>query len=367
LALAIKNIIILGGFCNVKITKIVAFVMAILFLVPLTTSCGKEDRTTLYVLNWGEYLDPELIKEFEEQNPDIKINYTTTTSNEEMYTICTTEGSKIDLLVPSDYMVERLISEDKLAEINLDNIPNFKYVSDFSATRAFDPESKYSIPNFIGTVGIIYNKNLVDEPVTSWDILWDEKYSGKIMMYDSIRDSIMVALCKLGYDINTTDPDELAEAGQLLIQQKPLILAYGTDNIQYDMIGGSVALAVDYSGSAAAAINQNSDLAYVVPDEGSNVWVDNYVILKNSEHKEAAERFINFLCDPEISARNSEYVGYTTPNSAIDQYLDPAMLENSAYVIEAETLNRCTYFKDIGTDALSLWNDVWMEVKTAAK
>lgn len=348
-----------------KITKIVALLMAILFVIPLAASCGKSDQTTLYILNWGEYLDPDLIKEFETLNPDIKINYTTTTSNEEMYTICATEGTKIDVLVPSDYLVERLIAEDLLADLDYTNIPNFKYVEAVSSTRTFDPESKYSIPYLMGTVGIVYNTKLVDDPVTSWDILWNEKYSGKIMMYDSIRDSIMVALYKLGYDINTTNPEELAEAGELLKQQKPLVLAYGTDNIKYDMIGGSVALAVDYSGSATEAIMENPDLAYVVPEEGSNVWVDNLVVLKSSKHKEAAERFINFLCDPEVTAANSEYVGYTTPNSGAEPYLDPELLAVDSYHITDDVLARCTYFKDLDSDSLSLWNDVWMEVKTS--
>lgn len=351
-----------------KATRFLALILAILFVLPLAAACGKSgQKTTLYVLNWGEYLDPDLIKEFEDQNPDIKINYTTTTSNEEMYTICATEGSKIDLLVPSDYMIERLIAEDLLAELDLSNIPNFEYVKEAASTCTFDPESKYSIPYLMGTLGIVYNTKLVDDPVDSWDILWDEKYAGKIMMYDSIRDSIAVALCKLGYDLNTADPDQLREAGELLKQQKPLVLAYGTDNIKYDMIGGNVALGVDYSGSATEAILENSDLAYVVPKEGSNIWVDSMVVLKSSQHKEAAERFINFLCDPEITARNSDYVGYTTPNSKAEEYVDPELLAADSYHISEDVIARCKYYKDLDADTLALWNSVWMEVKTATK
>ena len=201
----------------------------------------------------------------------------------------------------------------------------------------------------------------------SWDILWDEKYAGKIMMYDSIRDSIAIALCKLGYDLNTADPEQLREAGELLKQQKSLVLAYGTDNIKYDMIGGNVALGVDYSGSATEAILENSDLAYVVPKEGSNIWVDSMVVLKSSQHKEAAERFINFLCDPEITARNSEYVGYMTPNSKAEEYVDPELLAADSYHISEDVIARCKYYKDLDADTLALWNSVWMEVKTATK
>ena len=206
---------------------------------------------------------------------------------------------------------------------------------------------------------------IIDEEVDSWGILWDEKYANQIMMYDSIRDSMMVALAYLGYDINTTDPEELAEAGDLLLAQKPLVRGYGADNIKYDMIGGGVALGVDYSGSAVQAIMENEDLAYVVPKEGSNVWMDNFVVLKSSPNKEAAERFINFMCDPEVSAQNSEFVGYTTPNEAALEYVDEEFTSNSAYTIPDGVLDRCAYFKDLG-DALQLYNDEWMKVKTAA-
>ncbi len=262
--------------------RIFSLFLALVMLAALCCSCSGGAKTTLYLLNWGEYLDPALIEEFEEQNPDIRVNMTTTTTNEEMYTVCATEGTKIDIVVPSDYLVERFIAEDLLAELDFSNIPNFQYVEKAAQNRTFDPENKYSVPYFIGTVGIVYNKTLVDEEVDSWGILWDEKYANQIMMYDSIRDSMMVALAYLGYDINTTDPEELAEAGDLLLAQKPLVRGYGADNIKYDMIGGGVALGVDYSGSAVQAIMENEDLAYVVPKEGSNVWMDNFVVLKSS-------------------------------------------------------------------------------------
>ncbi len=339
--------------------------VALVFAAMPLSGCGKSGKTTLYILNWGEYLEPDLIGEFEKANPDIKVNYTTTTSNEEMYTVAATEGTKIDLLFPSDYMVERMIKEDLLAELDLKNIPNFQYVEEVSKTRTFDPESSYSIPYMMGTVGIVYNTKLVDEEVTSWGILWEEQYKKKIIMYDSIRDSIMVALAYLGYDINTTNEDELAEAEALLIEQKDLVLSYGTDNIKDDMVGGSIALAVDYSGAAVTAIAENSDLAYVVPEEGSNVWVDNAVVLKTSAHKEAAERFINFLCDPEVAARNAEYIGYTTPNKAAEEFMDEELLSNPAYVIGSDVLKRCEYYVDLG-EGLTLYNDVWMRVKTAS-
>lgn len=348
--------------------KIIALALCLIMVLACLSFSGcssSGDVTELFVLNWGEYLDPDLIAQFEAENKDIKIKYSTTTSNEEMYTVCATEGTKIDITVPSDYLVERFIKEDLIAELDLNNIPNFKYVEKVSGTRTFDPQSKYSIPYMMGTVGIVYNTKLVDDTVDSWEILWNEKYSKNIMMYDSIRDSMMVALCLKGYDINTTDKAQLEEAGLLLEKQKPLVLSYGTDNIKSDMVAGARALAVDYSGAAVAAITENPDLNYVVPKEGSNVWVDNLVVLKSSPHKEAAERFINFLCDPEVSAKNSEYIGYTTPNEAAMEYLDPELLNNPAYVITDDVLARCTYFKDLGDD-LQLYNDIWMKIKTAA-
>lgn len=345
--------------------RILCLIVALVMAVVLFAGCSGGAKTTLYLLNWGEYMDPELLKEFEAQNPDIKVKMTTTTSNEEMYTVCATEGTKIDIVVPSDYLVERFVQEDLLAELNFSNIPNFKYVEKAAQNRTFDPENKYSVPYFIGTVGIVYNKKLVNEEVDSWSILWNEKYAKKIMMYDSIRDSMMVALSSLGYDINTTNPEELAEAGELLLAQKPLVRGYGTDNIKDDMIGGSVALAIDYSGSAVQAIMENEDLAYVVPKEGSNVWMDNLVVLKSSKNKEAAERFINFMCEPEVAAQNSEFVGYTTPNDAALEFVDEEFTSNSAYTIPDGVLDRCVYFKDLG-DGLQLYNDVWMKVKTSS-
>ena len=345
--------------------RIFSLLLALLLVAALLCSCSGGAKTTLYLLNWGEYLDPDLITEFEDQNPDIKVKMTTTTTNEEMYTVCATEGTKIDIVIPSDYLVERFIAEDLLAELDFSNIPNFKYVEKAAQNRTFDPENKHSVPYFIGTVGIVYNTKLVDDPVDSWEILWNEKYSKKIMMYDSIRDSIMVTLAYLGYDINSVNPAELAEAGELLLKQKPFVRGYGADNIKEDMVGGSVALAVDYSGSAVQAIMENEDLAYVVPKEGSNVWMDNFVVLKSSANKEAAERFINFMCDPKVAARNSEFVGYTTPNEAALEYVDEEFTSNSAYTIPDDVLERCKYFKDLG-DNMQLYNDVWMKIKTSA-
>lgn len=344
--------------------KIVALFAVLLLVLPCFVGCGGSSTTTVTLLNWGEYLEPTLIARFEEENPGIKVVQRTMTSNEEMYTVCATEGSAIDIVVPSDYMVERLVAEDLAAELDLSNIPNFQYVEEVSKGRTFDPNSTYSVPYMMGTLGIVYNTKLVDDPVDSWDILWNEKYKGQILMYNSIRDSLAVALSRLGYSINTRNPAELEEAGQLLLEQKPLVLAYLTDEIKDSMKAGTAALAVDYSGAAADAISENPDLNYVVPKEGGNIWVDNLLILKSSKNKEAAERFINFLLDPEIMAINAEYIGYTPPSDAAMELISEEYLENPAFVIKPEDAARLEYFEDLGED-IQLYNDVWMKVVTS--
>lgn len=345
--------------------KVIALVLVLLLVVPVFAGCG-DGRTEVILMNWGEYLDPELIQQFEAENPDIKLTQRTTTSNEEMYVVCATEGSEIDICVPSEYMVERMMNEGLLAEIDVSQLTNYEHIKTYAESRTFDPESKYSIPYMVGTLGIVYNTTLVDDEVTSWDILWNEKYSKQLMMYNSIRDSLAVALLRLGYDINTTNPDEIEAAGQELIAQKPLVLAYGTDNIKDSMIAGSCALAVDYSGAAAAAIMENPDLNYVVPEEGSNVWVDNLAILESSDNKEAAMRVLDFLCDPEVAAQNAEYIGYTPANTTAMDYVSDELKANPAFVIEDGVLDRCEYYTDLAEDDLEIYNDIWMKVQTAS-
>ena len=347
-----------------KKTLLIALAL-LLACLPALGGCGKsgQKQTVVNFLNWGEYIDPAVLAEFNDANPDILVKMKNVTSNEEMYVVCATEGSQIDVVVPSDYMVERLMNEGLLAELDHSKLSNFKNVEEYSNTRTFDPESKYSVPYMWGALGIVYNTKLVDDPVDSWDILWNEKYSGKIMMYDSIRDSLAVSLIRLGYSQNSVTQSELDAAGEELIQQKPLVLAYGTDDIKESMVSGSAALAVDYSGAAAAAIMENPDISFVIPKEGSNVWVDNLVILKSSEKQEAALRFINYLLETEISARNSEYIGYTSPDKAAMALLSEELQNNAGLFLKDEDIARCEYYHDLG-DALSLYNDVWMKVKS---
>ncbi len=345
--------------------KIVALLLIAVMSVTFI-SCGAPAQTELRVLNWGEYMDPELIEAFETANPDINITLTTVTSNEEMYTICTSGDSQIDLLFPADYMLERMINEDLLAELDFANIPNYSNVEEFASNLSFDPDGKYTVPYMYAVMGIVYNSTLVDDEVTSWDILWDEKYSKQMKMYDHMRATMGVALSMLGYSINSTDPAEIAEAEALLTEQRPLVLAYGTDDIKTDMVGGSLALAMDYSGAAAAAIMENPDLRFVLPEEPGNIGVDCMVVLKSSKNKEAAEKFINFLTDTENAKKNASYIGYLNPNPEVNEYLLEEYDGNTGFALDPEAVANCTYHKDLTPDELDIYNDAWLSAKAAS-
>ena len=325
------------------------------------TPSGKE-KVSINVLNWGDYIEDSLISKFEAQYDWIDVNYTTVASNEEMYTIVTTEGSDFDIIFPSDYMVERLIKEDRLNAINYDNISNAQYLNNFNLEQSHDPGNKYSVPYTWGTVGILYNKTLVPTPPTSWSALWDDQYAGKIYMYDSMRDSIAVALLYLGYDINTRDEAQLAEAVEALKTQKPLVQGYGSDEMRDSMINGSGALCVTYSGDAVFSMLESENLGYAVPDEGSNLWFDCMVIPKTSQHQEAAETFINFLLDPEVAKINTEYIGYSTPHNKALEMVDQWYKDNNAYNPAEDVVKRCTVYHDLG-DFESKYAEAWQEVK----
>lgn len=329
-----------------------------------TSTADTEEDVTLNIFNWGDYMDPEIIEQFEQEYPHIKIQETYYDSNEAMLAKLKADSSTYDIAFPSDYAVERMIDEDMLAQIDLSKITNYDGILAYCKNKDFDPENTYSVPYMWGTVGILYNKTMVSGTVDSWGILFDSKYKKKILMYDSVRESMMIALKYLGYSCNTKDDSQLEEAKNLLIQQKPLVLAYGTDEIKRKMINNEAALAVVYSGDAILAIDENEDLDYVVPKEGSNVWFDNIVILKNCQHVDAAETFINFLCRPDIAAKNSEYIGYTTPVSEAIEELGEGYEDNSVYNPSAEVIERCEVYHDLG-DYMEKYNNIWLEIKSS--
>ena len=291
---------------------------------------GVSGNGQVIVYNWGEYIDPEIIDLFEEET-GIDVIYEEFETNEIMYPKIQSGAIAYDVVCPSDYMIQRMIENDLLAEINYDHIPNLKYIGDnyMKMSRQFDPENKYSVPYLWGTVGILYNKKMVDEPVDSWGILWDKKYEDSILMQDSVRDAFAVALKYLGYSLNSTDLDELEAAKNLLIEQKPLVQAYVIDQVRDKMIGGEAALGVIYSGEALYCQQENPDLDYVIPKEGTNIWIDSWVIPKNAKNVENAEAFINFLCRPDIAKMNFDYITYSIPNTAGRDLIEDESLRNS--------------------------------------
>lgn len=318
------------------------------------------------VYNWGEYLDPKTIELFEEET-GISVTYEEYETNEIMYPKIVSQAIAYDVVCPSDYMIQRMIENDLLAEINWDNIPNIKNMDPtyMEQAKSFDPKNKYSVPYCVGTVGILYNKSMVKEPVDSWDILWNPKYKDSILMQDSVRDAFAVALKRLGHSINSTEVDQLAAAAEDLMEQKPLVQAYVVDQVRDKLIGNEAALGVIYSGEAGYTKRENPDLEYVIPKEGSNVWIDSWVIPKNAQNKENAEKFINFMCRPKIALMNFEYLTYSTPNLKAREMIEDEEIRNSKILFpEPEDLSNCETFQFLGDDVDSYYNELWNKVKS---
>ena len=324
--------------------KILSFLLLTALVLGSLCGCAGigDKRITINVYNWGQYISEgevddgyqyiDVIAEFEKANPDIKVNYVTFDSNETMYTKMAGGGITVDVIIPSDYMVDRLIKENMLEELNFDNIPNFQHIdSRFKTDNSYDPENKYSVPYAWGTVGIIYNTNYVDAAdVTGWEILWNEdadgnqlldeegnpKYAGKILMFDNSRDAFAIAECRLGYGLNTEDPDKLMECAKLLEKQRPVVQQYIMDQV-FDLMENEEAwIAPYYAGDYLSMSYENEALEFYLPEhQGFNRFTDAMCIPKCCENKDAAERFINFLCDPEIAGRNMEWISYSSPLS----------------------------------------------------
>lgn len=302
-----------------------------------------------------------------EEETGIDVIYEEFETNEIMYPKVQSGAIAYDVVCPSDYMIQKMLDNGLLAEINFDNVPNLKNIGQryMDKSREFDPENKYSVPYCWGTVGILYNKTMVDEPIDSWSILWDDKYRDNILMQDSVRDAFGVTLKYLGYSLNSTDLDELTEAMNLLIVQKPLVQAYVIDQVRDKMIGNEAAIGVIYSGEAIYTQNENPDLEYVIPKEGSNIWIDSWVIPKNAEHKENAEAFINFLCRPDIALMNFDYITYSTPNTAARELIEDEDIRNSKIAFPDDSeLEHCETFHYLGDEADAVYMDLWNKVKS---
>lgn len=342
--------------------RLLSLALAATLSVSLFVSCKKEagDNKVINVFNCGDYIDEDLISKFEEET-GFKVQYSTYDTNEKMYSKLKSGSNSYDLVFPSDYMIEKMISEDMAEAINFDNIPNYQYIDEVYKNLDYDPDNKYSVPYMWGTIGIIYNPEVVEEPVTSWDILWDEKYSKDIVMFESVRETMSIALKKLGYSMNSTDPDEIKKAADLLIKQKPLVKAWFVDQVKDCMIEDEASLATVWSGDAAYIIAENPKLKYVVPEEGSNKWFDAMVIPKGSPNKEGAEAFINFLTDPDNSKQNVDYIGYYTPNYKTFEMLDDEVKESYP---TTKILDNCEVYRNLPNDTLKLYNDEWIRIKS---
>ena len=346
-----------------KLRKISILITIGVIISTLLTGCGGTDpKTVLNVYNVGDYIDEDLIKVFEEKT-GIDVQYETYDTNEMMYQKVKSGSTNYDLVFPSDYMVEKMRREDLLQKIDFNNIPNMKYIDKGFLNPVYDKTNEYSVPYMWGTFGILYNKKMVKETVDSWDILWNPKYKGNIMMFDSVRDTMGIALKKLGYSMNTTNPKEINEAMKELIKQKDLVLAYVNDEGKDRLLGEEVAMGITYSGDAVNLIKQNPNLAYAIPKEGTNKWVDAMAIPKTAQNKKEAEMFINFLLDPEISKINTEYIGYSTPNTGALELLDKDITNDPVAYPSKAVLDKTETFIDLGKD-LRLYDEAWIQIKS---
>ena len=363
-----------------KMTMTLAAVSLAALSAALMTGCGKsasggKEDNKLNVYNWGEYIDEDVIAQFEDET-GIQVVYDVFETNEEMYPVIEAGAVKYDVVCPSDYMIQRMAQNNLLSEINFDNVPNYKEIGQeyLDISKGFDPENKYSVPYCWGTMGILYNTKRLEElgvpAPTKWSDLWDERLSGEILMQNSVRDAFTVALKMEGYSLNSTNPDELAKARDLLIEQKPLVQAYVIDQVRDKMIGGEAAVGVIYSGEmlyiqeAVADQGLDYDLEYVIPEEGTNYWIDSWVIPANAEHKENAEKWIDFLCRPDIAKKNFEYITYATPNKGAYDLLDDDLKNNKALFPDINSLPNCEIIKYLGDEVDMIYNDMWKEIKS---
>lgn len=324
---------------------------------------------TINVYNWGEYISNgtegslDVNAEFTRRT-GIEVNYTTFDSNESLYSKLAGGGASYDVIVPSDYMISKLMNENMLAELDFSNIPNFEYIDEQFRNPDYDPENKFSVPYTWGTVGLFYNTDYVTEPVTSWSILWDEQYSGKILMFDNPRDAFAIAESMLGYSLNTRDEDELRAAAYKLIEQKPFVQAYVMDQIYDKMERGEAWIAPYYAGDYLMMAEENEDLRFCFPEEGFNFFIDALCIPTCATNKEGAEAYINFLCSPEVNSENLDYLGYSTPESAAKEYMDPETAASDIAYPSEETLSRGEAFLYLDQETTHLMDSLWLEVKT---
>ena len=359
------------------------FLVVLLFVCTLSVSAFAEEdayaydmeyyskfkgqNVTIYVYNWGEYISDgsddsmDVVKEFEALT-GINVEYTTFDSNESLFAKLKSGSASYDVIIPSDYMVSRLADNGMLAKLDYANIPNFdRYIDAEFKNPEYDAANEYSVPYMWGTVGVIYNTKYVDEAdIGSWDLLWNEKYAGKILMFDNSRDAFAIALSKLGYSMNTTDAEELKAAAAELAKQGSVVQAYVMDQIFDKMVEENAYVAPYYAGDYLTMAEDNEDLAFYIPKEGTNLFTDAMCIPSTCQNKAAAEMFINFMCEPTVSAANTDYICYSTPISAAKELIDPEMAENEIAYPSAEILAKTERYKNLSDEANQLMDDLWI-------
>lgn len=356
------------------------FLMAVTTLLMLTVfgAAAYENEefykgsegTTINVFNWGEYISDtyedgmlDVNSEFEKLT-GIKVNYVTYESNEDMYPKIKNGGASYDIIIPSDYMIERMIAEDMLLKVDVNALPNYKYIAEEYKNMYFDPDNEYSVPYNVGMVGLIYNSKMVEERPTSWTALWDERYAGKILMIDNPRDAFAVAQKILGYSLNSTDEKELSDVAQLLVEQKPLLQGYVMDEIFNKMESGEAAMVPYYVGDFVLMQQVNPDLDFVYPEEGVNIFVDSICVPKCAQNYDAAIKYINFLLDPEIAMSNAFYIGYATPNTGVLEHPDYAEMRENKYLYPTEDeMPDVEYFHNLPQETLLMFSDLWNEIR----
>lgn len=347
--------------------KTLALLLSAATLVGAMAGCSDKttaSRDVVNVYNWGEYLDKSVLSDFTAQT-GIKVNYQTFDSNETMYSKLSGGGSEYDVIIPSDYMIARLINEDMLEPLDLDKIPNFSDVDPALKNPPYDPENLYSVPYMFGLLGIIYNTTLVKpgEDMETWNVLWDTDYKNDILMFDNSRDAIGIALKVLGYPYSTTDPAKIKEATDLLIAQKPNVQAYVMDEIFGKLEGGNAAIGSYYYGDYLTMLETNADLAFTLPREGTNRYVDAMCIPKGAPNKDNAEAFINFMCSTEAGLKNCEETWYSSPLLSVRAELDPEVAQDPYAYPDEKIQAQCEVYTDLPADILDLYNSEWTRLK----
>jgi spermidine/putrescine transport system substrate-binding protein len=348
-----------------RTTVVILIVSIVLLLVntKLNEGSGSSGKGSINVYNWGEYVDPDLIKQFEKET-GIKVIYETFDSNEGMMAKIEQGGTSYDITMPSEYAIEMMAEADLLLPIDYSKVPNAKNIDPYFMDLPFDPGNKYSLPYFWGTLGIAFNPELLDgQTFESWDNLWDPSLKQQVILVDSARESIGMALNSLDYSLNSSDKQQLREATDKLKTLSPNVKAVIGDEVTQLMVNGEAAISLTWSGQAADMMYENEDIDYVVPEEGSNLWFDNMVIPRTATNIDGAHAFINFMLDAEVAAQNADYVGYSTPNLAALEFMDPEVIGDERFYPDEETRSHLEVYKNLGLEMLGHYNDLFLEFK----